>query len=290
MRALLFTFIFRALSRLPLPLLHGLGGVLGRVVYALSARYRSHLNLHLGYAFGGAVPDDIRQQAVREAGKAVLELPWLWLRPRDQVLAKIDAVSGMEHVQQAWREGCGIVYLTPHLGCFDVTAMYLAHQCPITVLYRPPRQTWLAPLMEQGRGAGNMRLAPANLTGVRRMIKALRQREAVGLLPDQAPGVGEGIWAPFFGHPAYTMTLAARLIEGDVQPILVWGERLPNGAGYRLHFEPLQLSKTSDLTERTVEINQAIEQLIMRCPQQYLWAYNRYKVPAGAEPPPKVVA
>ena len=69
--------------------------------------------------------------------------------------------------------------------------------------------------MREGRGRGNVRLAPADLKGVRELFAALRRGEAVGFLPDQVPGEGEGEWAEFFGRPAYTMTLAARLAERD---------------------------------------------------------------------------
>ena len=185
--------------------------------------------------------------------------------------------------------GRGILFLTPHLGCFEITAQYYAARRPITVLYRRPKQDWLAPLIEEGRGA-NLKLAPADLSGVRRLLKALRGGEAVGMLPDQVPGKGEGVWVPFFGRPAYTMTLATRLVQQTgAALVLMWGERLPGGAGYRLHVSlpsgPLPASADNDEALQVAcatALNQAMEQLILQCPGQYLWGYHRYKAPRVA--------
>ena len=112
------------------------------------------------------------------------------------------------------------------------------------------------------------------------MIKALRAGRAVGLLPDQVPPEGQGLWAPFFGRPAYTMTLAARLIQQTgATPLLVWGERLPRGQGYVLHFRALAEPLAGELAPAVAQINREMERLIREAPGQYLWGYGRYKTP-----------
>ena len=128
---------------------------------------------------------------------------------------------------------------------------------------------------------------PADVSGVRSLIKALKRNQAVGMLPDQAPKTGEGVWLPFFGRPAYTMTLAARLTETGAVPLLAWGERLPGGQGFRLHFSPPFAAIEGDTLTRAACINREMERLILQKPEQYLWGYNRYKHPGGAEPPPQ---
>ena len=283
--------LFRLLSLLPLAVLHRLGALLGWLAYLLSGAYRHHLQGNLQRALG-AVPGGIRRGAVAAAGEQVLELPKIWLRPLDEVAERVVRVSGWEHVEQAWADNQGIVFLTPHLGCFEITAQYYAAHCPlerpITVLYRQPKHAWLGALIEAGRQRSDrLLLAPADLSGVRRLIGALRKRQAVGLLPDQVPGVGEGRWLPFFGAPAYTMTLAARLSEvADSAVIFAWAERLAFGAGYHLHLSRPTQPLTGDTVERAAAINSELEHLIRQCPAQYLWGYNRYKRPRGAEPPP----
>lgn len=281
------TLLFRLFSFFPLSLLHALGAGLGRVAYWLSPTYRRHLDRNLMAAMGGAVSEAVRRQAISEPGKTLMELPKIWCRPHEEVAARVVEVLGWEVIEAARREARGILFLTPHLGCFDISSQYVATRLPVTVLYRPPKQKWLRPLIEHGRARGDrLRLAPADLSGVRRLIAALRRGEAVGLLPDQAPGAGEGRWLPFFGQPAYTMTLAARLSETGAPVVLVFAERLPAGRGFRLHFRAPKTAPSGTTIERAIAINREIEALILECPQQYLWGYNRYKRPAGADAPP----
>ncbi|MBA3031492.1 MAG: lysophospholipid acyltransferase family protein [Gammaproteobacteria bacterium] len=269
-------FLFRLLSRLPLAALHNLGALAGWLAYLLSPTYRRHLRENTAQA--GC--ESARGVAVAEAGKSLLELPKLWLRPQVEVVERVVKVSGWELVEAAWQAGRGILFLTPHLGCFEIAAQYYAKHRPITALYRRPKQAWLATIIENGRG-GNVKLAPADLSGVRKLIKALRSGAAVGILPDQAPKEGEGVWTPFFGRPAYTMTLAARLAQAGATVIFAFGERLHYGAGYHLRlFEP-----TGDVTT-PAGINREIERLVLMCPEQYLWGYNRYKGAPESEDQP----
>ena len=136
--------------------------------------------------------------------------------------------------------------------------------------------------MRAGRARGQVSLAPANIKGVRLLYKALRRGDAIGILPDQAPGVGEGEWADFFGRPAYTMTLVTRLQESSgAAVIMAFAERLAQGGGYRLHFRAVAAAPLDPAA-----LNRAVEDVVGGCPAQYLWGYNRYKVPAGAEQPP----
>ena len=272
--------LFRFLARLPLPVLHNLGALAGWLAWLFSATYRRNFATHITQAG----MDEARNAAIAEAGKSLLELPKIWLLPQDEVVDRVVKVTGWELVEEAWAADRGILFLTPHLGCFEVTAQYYAARRPITVLYRRPKQDWLAPLIEEGRGA-NLKLAPADLSGVRRLLKALRGGEAVGMLPDQVPGQGEGVWVPFFGRPAYTMTLAARLAETGATVLMAYAERLHYGAGYHLKLFPLHHALEGDLAARAAQLNRELETLVRLCPQQYLWGYNRYKVPAGADAP-----
>lgn len=276
----------RLAAKLPLSVLHGLGAVCGWAVYLASPRYRRCLRGNLRAA--GFTRTSLRRQAIAEAGKGLLELPAIWLRPFDTVVGWVVQVTGWELVKAALARRRGIIFLTPHLGCFEITAQYYAWHAPasapLTALYRPPKKKALEALMLAGRARPNLRLAGANLRGVRTLLRALKRGEAIGILPDQAPGVGEGEWADFFGRPAYTMTLAGRLAAGSgARIILAYAERLPRGGGYHLHLAPMPAPLEGELPERT--LNRVLEELIRLCPAQYGWGYNRYKVPAGAKAP-----
>lgn len=275
----------RWLARWPLWLLHGVGAGVGWLTYLLSPTYRGRFSTNARLA--GLAPRQSRP-AVAQAGRALLELPFLWLRPAAQsILARVEW-DGLALIDAAHAQGRGIVFLTPHLGSFEVTAQAYAERFgaafgPITVLFRPARKLWLRSLVSRARERPGLAAAPATLAGVRQMIRALRRGESVGLLPDQVPPDGLGVWAPFFGRPAYTMTLAARLVQqtGAV-PLLAWGERLPRGAGYVVRLvaldEPLPAGQEAQ-AESAAVINRAMQRLILQRPEQYLWGYHRYKTP-----------
>jgi Kdo2-lipid IVA lauroyltransferase/acyltransferase len=274
--------VFRLLSGLPLWWLHAIGFVLGWVAFLGSAVYRSRFLANAaaaGYGFAAV------RGAVAAAGCMVMELPRLWLgAPTD--CEWVDATS----VDRAYQAGRGVVFLTPHLGCFEITAQaaarrYGARFGPLTVLYRPARQRWLSDLMARSRGRSGLATAPTSLAGVRQMLRALRRGQAVGLLPDQVPPLGMGVWAPFFGRDAYTMTLSARLAQQTgAAVVLSWGERLPRGRGYRLHIRELQRPLEPELDAAVRQLNQEMERLVRERPSQYLWGYARYKQPKGDGP------
>lgn len=281
------SLIFKFLASLPLGALQTLGVFAGWVTYLLSPTYRRRLRANLEHAMGPTEAARLWPRVVGETGKQALELPWMLLRPQAEIVRKIVRVSGWEHVEAAEARGGGILFITPHLGCFEITAQYFSTHRPITVLYRAPKKAVLQPVINAGRSRGDMRIAPADVGGVRRLIKALRAKEAVGMLPDQVPGAGEGAWLPFFGRPAYTMTLAARLSEvAGVSTIFAWAERLPGGEGFHLRLRPPLVPLDGDTDARAAAINREMEAQIRENPTQYLWGYNRYKRPKGGAPAP----
>ena len=269
--------LFKLLALMPLWLAHALGWSLGWCVFALSGGYRQ---LFLANAHQAGMGWRQWLAAVGEGGKLVAELPRLWLGQPVPV-----EWDGAEFVETALARGRGVLFLTPHLGCFEVTAQAYAQRYgqslkAMTVLFRQPRQRWLRALVTAARARPGLHTAPATLAGVKQMIKALKRGESLGLLPDQVPPLGMGLWLPFFGREAYTMTLAVRLAQQTGAVVLLaWGERLPWGRGYRVHVQPLATALPADNGQAATLINQAMEALIRHCPQQYLWGYARYKQP-----------
>jgi KDO2-lipid IV(A) lauroyltransferase len=284
----LLRIFFITLSRFPLPLLHALGWVLGWLTFLASGRYRRRLLDHAKQAgFGWRVA----LASVGEAGKLLAELPRLWLGRPVRV-----GWEGAACIEAAQASGAGVLFLTPHMGCFEITAQAYAHRFgerqPITVLFRPARQAWLSELMTTARDRPGLHAAPTTLAGVKQLIKALKSGHAVGLLPDQVPPEGQGVWAPFFGRDAYTMTLSARLAQtAGTRIVLAWGERLRWGRGYLVHVrtfdQVLSEALANDPEQAAQQINRAMERLVRECPRQYLWSYDRYKMPRAASSPPR---
>lgn len=279
--------LFRLFSRLPLAVLHALGAALGWIVYLASPTYRRRFKANAAQA---GIPWAQARPAIAAAGRMAAELPWLWVGQRGRPLGEALRWDGGELIAAALAEKRGLVMLTPHMGCFEICAQAIAErfttpEAPITVLYRPARQASLRDVMAGSRERPGLATAPASLAGVRQMIRALRRGEVIGLLPDQVPPDGLGVWAPFFGRPAYTMTLAARLVQQTgAALLLIWGERLPGGAGFVVHVLPApEIARDASAEAAAATINAAMESLIRRAPGQYLWGYHRYKQPRGLD-------
>jgi len=277
------------LSRRSLRFLHALGGAVGWLAYAFSASYRQCLRDNTSLAGLDAAQ---RRAAVAEAGRLALELPRLWLRPPGAPIADPVRWEGEALIDSLIAAGRGFVLLTPHMGSFEVAAQAYAERFgarqPMTVLYRPARQRWLREIEERARTRPCLNTAPANLSGVRLMLRALKRGETIGMLPDQVPPQGQGVWASFFGRPAYTMTLAARLLQQTGAGVAVlYVERLARGAGYVVRVMPLAETPPEGAADEAaaLAINRSMEAVIRMKPTQYLWGYHRYKAPRGSAEP-----
>jgi KDO2-lipid IV(A) lauroyltransferase len=189
--------------------------------------------------------------------------------------------EGSPLVHAALARGRGLLFLTPHLGCFEVAAQsYAATFGRMTVLYRPARKPWLRALIDSARDRPGLVAAPTTLAGVKQMLKTLKAGDAVGLLPDQVPPRGMGVWAPFFGRDAYTMTVAARLAQQTGAAVLLaWCERKRGGRGFCVHVREWEGAMDTDAAQSAAQVNAQMERLVRECPGQYLWGYARYKQP-----------
>lgn len=276
--------LFNLMAALPITWLHTAGRLAGRIIYVFPGRYRLRLNRNSRQA--GYFDKSFASQSSAETGAMVMETPKVWLQHK-KCLQKTFSTDN-QILEQIDEQGRGILFLTPHLGCFEITARYIAQTRPITVMFRPPRWQPLEPIMVKARDIKGLKAVPANMKGVREFVRALKKGEAVGMLPDQVPSGGEGLWVPFFERPAYTMTLAAKLaLQTGVAVVLTAGERLPNGKGWRIHYQKLPDPIPETIPELVLAINQAMEELIRKFPEQYLWSYSRYKRPDGAPPRPE---
>ncbi|RYZ12201.1 MAG: lysophospholipid acyltransferase family protein [Comamonadaceae bacterium] len=286
------TLLFRLLARVPLTWMCRVGVLLGWVVWWCSPAYRRRFRANAEAA--GFTPDQYRP-AIGAAGAALAELPWLWLRaPGESVLGRVVRWEGVERYEAALAAGRGVITMTPHLGSWEMMGQamgerFLPQHGPLTALFRPARKPWLQALVAGSRDRPGLRTLPTTLAGVRGLIRVLRAGGYTGVLPDQVPPQGQGVWAPFFGRPAYTMTLMSRLSQQTGAAVFFGAcERLPGGAGYVIRFEPVEGTALSD-PQASPEaaaraMNERIEAWIRRMPGQYLWGYARYKQPRVEAP------
>ena len=261
-----------------------MGAFLGMLAYLGSKQYRSLFKPQYEAVVNVRGLPFKLWDAVRASGMLFSDSLWIWRNPAKAL--KLVEVQNWDVVEAAIGEGHGLVMLTPHLGGFEIIPRVLAQHFPATILYRPSRQEWLNEVVEEGRAYPNMHFVPTNLNGVRQMTRALTRGEAIGILPDQVPSGGEGVWVPFFGRPAYTTPLPARLANRNNTPVVMFtAKRKGIGQGWLMQATRLvPLSEDANLA--ATELNVAIENAVLVAPEQFIWSYNRYKHPAGAELPP----
>ncbi|MGB8338902.1 MAG: lysophospholipid acyltransferase family protein [Burkholderiales bacterium] len=283
------TFLLRLLAKLPLKTNHAIGSGLGLLAYLFSHNFSQLTYDNLQQSGLGPNEKSFREllsQNISETGKGLTELIVAWFRPENEVANLVVEYDGWEHVEAARKIGKGIIFITPHLGCYDIAGRWLDSKIPTKFLYRAPKMAWVQKLMDAGRDRGKEKMVPADVSGVRTLMKTLKQGGNISILPDQVPGVGEGVWADFFGRPAYTMTLVTRLQNATQAPVIYYfAERLPQGRGYKVWLQPAMAPYSDDRNTAARQLNAALEDLIRKAPAQYLWGYNRYKTPAGVAAP-----
>ncbi|BEI36202.1 MULTISPECIES: lysophospholipid acyltransferase family protein [unclassified Polynucleobacter] len=278
-------FILKGIASLPLSLAQILGGLGGMMAYAFSSHFRGLFQENYRYAMQLHGKTTHPWKAAAASGMLFIDSLWIWHNPQ-KALSRAH-IQDWSPVDQAVQEGKGLVMLTPHLGGFEIIPRILANHFPATILYRPARQEWLNHLIEEQRAYPNMHFVPTNLQGVRKMVKALQEGEAIGILPDQVPSGGDGVWVKFFNRYAYTTPLPARLANRNQTPVILFSAiRKSLGQGWIIKTQRLK-AFSEDPYQAATQMNEAIEVVILEAPEQFIWSYNRYKHPEGAELPPQ---
>jgi KDO2-lipid IV(A) lauroyltransferase len=276
------TALLKLLALLPLPLLHGLGYLLGSLFALLPNRHRfiSQRNLSLCYPDKGEYERArLLVKSLRETAKTALETPLAWQGSAARLARLIKKVEGEGLLQQGIDASKGVIIASPHLGSWDIVGQYLQSRHPLTCMYKPQPGETMEALMVGGRTHLGMQLAPTDARGVRTLLGALKRGELIGILPDQEPGDGSGLFAPFFGTPALTMTLLPKLAAKSGAAVLVaYAERLSWGRGYIVHLHPCdEAVRDADPAVAAAAMNRAVEQAVRECPTQYQWSYKRFR-------------
>jgi len=274
--------VLKWLSYLPLSGLHALGVFVGWFLRMAPNRARRRARENIARCFPEL--STVQQQrlvnaALVETAKAFFETAALWNWEGSRVVALVKEVIGGEYLDQAVAKERGVIVVMPHLGSWELATIYCSYLQPMTTLYKPPRLVKLEQMMLAGRQRLGAVFMPTDTRGVRAVYQALGKRQVVGILPDQNPTPGAGIYAPFFGYPTYTITLVGRLLQRtDAQVVYAFAQRLSGGNGFRLHFRaPLKPFSGLGLEQMTSQLNADIEACIREVPAQYQWTYPRFK-------------
>jgi KDO2-lipid IV(A) lauroyltransferase len=208
---------------------------------------------------------------------------WLWAWPR--VAALIRKESGAELLDHGAEEG--LIVLAPHLGAWELAGLYVAARGRLTSMYRPQRH--LDDVILAARQRNGALLVPDDVGGVKRLYRALKRGEMVGILPDQVARTDSGfVFAPFFGVPAVTMLLVPGLARRTgARVVFVVAERLPGGQGFHIRClaAPPGVDDADD-AKAAAALNRGVEACIRLRPEQYQWTYRRFRRRPDGGPSP----
>ncbi|MBA2779591.1 lysophospholipid acyltransferase family protein [Billgrantia kenyensis] len=273
--------LWRVLAGRNLAMLWRLARTAGPLVHRLSRRERTVTEINLAEVYPEQAPSERRRlarESLTHSTATMLELGFAWMGAPERVEASILEVHGRELLDDARAEGRGVIVLAPHFGNWEVLNFWLSSHFPFTAMYEPPKIAELDPVIRQGRERMGASLVPTNPRGVAALLKALKRSEAIGILPDQEPNWGSGVFAPFYHRLAYTATLLPKLVaRTDARVVTGVARRLP-GRGFAIHFLAAdERVYATDEEQSATGVNACVEDAIALDPAQYQWEYKRYR-------------
>ncbi len=261
-----------------------IGSVIGYLFSPFPNYNRNAIRANLSVAYPNLTANELTKlsnETLKENAKSFTELGAIWEWDVDKQLPMIKKVYGQELLDAAYSKGNGVIMLSPHFGNWEILGFFLSIKDPLTVLYQPPEIKSIENYLTKVRSRVGSNPVPTDISGVKSMFKVLKQNKMVAILPDQDPGKSGGIHAPFFGHPARTMTLVSKLANKTKAEVLyIVGERLEKGKGFAVHILPADddIASKDELIAATA-LNRGVERCVSINPSQYLWSYKRYRHP-----------
>ena len=277
--------VFRAFCWLLYPLsiraLRRIGSVAGRITFLLNGRAVRTTRINLSIAYpdrSDAWRERLARDSIRQTAMIVLEAVAMWTWPLERLGSLIKTVEG-EHLLRDRPPGRGLIVMPLHLGNWEFIGYYLNTVAPLAPLYEKPKSAIVDAALRNARARLGHRSAPDSVSGLRQLIKVLREGGMVAVLPDQVPIVGSGVAAPFFGREAFTMTLVAKLLQ-RVDVDIVFGNAIRVEGGFAIRIEAVDAAiRDPDHVASVRAMNAAVETQVRRDPEQYQWEYKRFRFP-----------
>ena len=287
MKTFIVTWLLKLIALLPLSIARAIGsGIANLLSWTNNDIYRlSRINIGLTHPqLSSEALDKTTKDSVASTVINAFEMPIIWQRDNNWIMKKTVSVEGEAFLVSAIQCEKGVIIIAPHIGNWEILGRQLPAYAPTTSLYQPPKLTVLENIVRDGREKSGAKLVPTNQRGVAALLKALRRGEMTGILPDQVPPKNSGVFAPFYGMSAYTMTLVYSLIQKTgCRVVLGSALRVPGGFKVIYGEAPEGIySEDQDASLRA--LNLMVEMAISNDVAQYQWAYKRFKVqPEGAK-------
>ena len=270
------------LSFCRLSLTHKLAVILSPVLFSKKSKKYSVSCKNLKACYPEQTKDWVEEKARKsliEYAKVMLESPFIYRQAEKNLNKLIKNVHSEDLINKAISENNGVIFMTPHHGSWEICGLYAASKIKTFSMYKPLRNKILDDYVFKGRQIRGSSLVETDNSGVKKLIKALRESYGVGILPDHTPKINQGVMSTFFGVPVNTTTLIHKLSRKNKIPIIyLFAERLNNASGFDIYVDRVE-ENFYELDEKAAAdfINLIIERLVKKNVEQYLWSYERFR-------------
>jgi KDO2-lipid IV(A) lauroyltransferase len=284
--------ILKMLGALPRDLARGVAAAVATALHLMLPKLRRTADFNLRLAFpewDDARRRDVIRGMVRNLGWMAAEFARFPKYTRENI-EEVLILDGHENFINGQRRGKGVLYLTGHIGAWELSSFaHALYGFPLHYMARPLDNSRVDTLVNQYRCLSGNKAIFKN-ESARALLKILKDAGTVGILADQNTMPDEGVFVDFFGKSACTTTGIARVALHTDAAVVPGYAYWDAGIGkYRLRFEPaVELVRTGN-TERDIFVNtqrfaKVIEEIIRKYPEQWVWVHARWKVRPKGEP------
>ncbi|SDU33189.1 lysophospholipid acyltransferase [Halopseudomonas salegens] len=279
----------RLFACLPFALAQRLGALVGWAMYQFPNREREVTRINLQHCMPELEPAE-RERLVREtmiqSGRTFAESACAWIWKPEKTLKRVKQVEGEHLLHEALDGDKGVVFITSHLGNWEVLNHWYSLHCAPVGFYRPPKLKAIDDLLRRQRAQLGNRLAPSTREGISMVMREVRQGGAVGIPVDPEPARKSGEFVPFFAIQALTSKFVPNLLKGgQARGVFLHCVRLEDHSGFKVIVEPApEAMYSADAETAVASMSSVLERYVRQWPSQYMWSMKRFKKrPQGEE-------
>ncbi len=281
-------FFLFLLSYCGLAITHCIAAILAKILFSSSSKKYLVAYKNLSICFPDKSEDWVKKNAKKslvEYLKSLLESPYVYRVSKNNINTLINKVHNKNVIEECAKDNNGIIFMTPHHGSWELSGLFVANKIKTYTMFKPLRNKVLNDYVFSGRMSQGATLVETDNSGVKKLLKALKNNYGIGILPDHTPKINQGVMADFYGIPANTSTLIYKLGKKNKVPIVyIFSERISSSKGFDVHLGVIDKS-FYDLSEldAAVFLNKKIEELVNKNIVQYLWSYERFRNRSGVK-------
>ena len=276
----LYKLIIKSLDAIPYKGLFYIGKVLALLLFTLPNKHRrvSEANLKLVFPHKTSFQiNSILRDSLFHSIMNLLEAGLVWGKKDYKKKQGFIDVENFSEIKSSLSSDKGVLLFTPHIGNIEIIINFLGQHTDCTIPYTQPKNKNLDNIITNSRNKSGVKMVDINVSGIKDMLSALKNKKLVAVASDQVPKKGAGIISKFFNSEIYSMSLLPKLQQrtGCIAH-LMYCERKKNGRGFVIHFDS-KIDLSSDIQEGVDKMNNEFEKCIMKLPGQYSWEYKKFK-------------